>query len=653
MKSSPKLQVSLYTRNDVDCIYYAGDSGREGIYIQALIRNQIFKSAPSFPEKVVWISSFTDEAIKEGIKDAKPYSAYQSMIDSGYARAIADWLIGMNFTRAMTLKNGPVIKVGRVKTPTLAMIVKRQEEIDNFKKTDYYGIKAAGSPSDAINWKATKLSKFFESDLLYNENGFLKKEDAEKLLFEFDTDKKLTVDDVKVKNTQEYAPLLFNLADLQSTCSKVLKITPAKTLEIAQTLYESAKMTTYPRTDSRYLDTKTKKQYAEMGYDIPSRYVNDDKVTDHFAIIPTFHGSDSKLSDLEKKVYNIILTRFMNTMKPPFVYDAVSIIYKHKNGEPFYEGYRIIKQMGWKEKDDSEDVSTKPVPNKGDVVSVTFAIRNMETKPPSAYTTGTLIAAMEKAGRLIEDEELRENIKTSGIGTSATRAGIIEDLATPNKNGVACILIDKSQKITPTDFGKQVIAAVSRFDEDLTSPIKTAEMEDKLNAINDKELTYPDYLGIIETYIRSTTTKILNAEVEKMSYSTGKASVSGKCPHCSGEIAKGQYGIYCKSKCGMNFDKVYGHKLTDTQVAKLLEGKSVSYTDKGKKTTVFPKVTENVWNGKTYYNWESKTDFGSSKSDSSSGGWGSSGGSKSGSKSGNKSGGSWGSSGGSSGWGKG
>lgn len=606
-----KVIKELYTRNDVDCIYYAGDSGREGIYIQALIRNQIFKSNPKCEEKVVWISSFSEAAIKEGIKTAKPYSAYLSMIDSGYARAISDWLIGMNFTRSVTIKNGPLIKIGRVKTPTLAMVVKRQEEIDNFKKTDYYGIKAIGNPEDKINWKASELSRFHDSELLYNESGFLKREDADKLLGELSSDNHLRTEKVDIKkDKKEYAPLLFNLTDLQSTCTKALKISPSTTLEIAQKLYQEAKLTTYPRTTSRYLDTKTQQQYAAMGYKIPDMYVNDDKVDDHFAIIPTFCGDESvSLSETEKKVYELILKRFMDTMKPPYVYDAVSVVYRHQNKEPFYENFRVVKQLGWKEKDDSDEASNKTAPNEGDIISVTFQINEMATKPPTPYTTGSLVKAMESAGKLIDDKELRENIKSSGIGTPATRGDIVKDLATPNKAGVACIEVDKSQKITPTEFGKQVIAAVKKFDESLTSPIKTAEMEDKLNAINDKELSYDDYMQIIQNYVRETTATISNAETQRMSYGSAGGGISGKCPHCGGEVAKGQYGIYCKNKCGMSFEKVYGHKLTEAQIMKLLEGKSVTYTDNGRKTTVMPSVVENPWNGKVYYNWASKSEF--------------------------------------------
>lgn len=597
-----KIVKSIYTRNDIDCIYYAGDSGREGIYIQALIRNQIFKTAPKFQEKVVWIDSFTEQAILDGIRKAKPYADYQHMIDSGYARAISDWLIGMNFTQAFTLATGKLIKVGRVMTPTLAMVVKRQEEIDNFVKTSYFGVKAGGLAS----WKAVKESKFTDSPLLYNETGFLKKEDAENLARECSQDMHLTIENVKVQKKTEYAPYLFNLADLQAHCSKQFKISPAKTLEYAQSLYEK-KFTTYPRTDSRFLSTAVAQDLQKQGYSIPKRYVDDNKVTDHYAIIPTLHGDKNALSGTEKQVYEAIEKRFMDTMKPPFVYDAVSVTYLHKNGERFFENFRIVKEKGFKEKIDADDISTKPIPEKGSIVSVdSFNVYDMETKPPSVYTTGSLILAMEKAGKLIEDEELREQIKTSGIGTSATRAGIIEKLSTPDKNGISFITIDgKSQKVSPTDFGKKIVPVIEGFDNTLTSPVKTADMENHLSAIADGSMQYEEYLSQVKGYVSSISDKVISDKSNAGAFSDIKNSsgdVIGKCPKCGADVKKGRYGFYCTSKCGMNVAKVYGQELTEAQLKKLLDGKNVPL----KKITVLPEVVSNEYQGKIYYQWKSQ-----------------------------------------------
>lgn len=586
--SQYKIVKSLYTRTDIDCIYYAGDSGREGIYIQALIRNQIFKSPPRIDERVVWIDSFTEEAILNGIKVAKPYADYQPMIDSGYMRAISDWLIGMNLTEAFSLTSGVTINVGRVMTPTLAMVVKRQEEIDHFTKTPYFGIRA----DNFANWKATKGSRFFESDDLYNESGFLRKEHAKKLADEFNSNKSLKVDDVKVQTKTEYAPYLFNLADLQAKCSKAFHISPAQTLEVAQSLYEK-KFTTYPRTDCRFLSTAVATELKKTkGYEIPTRYVDDSKITDHYALIPTFQGDKNSLSDLERNVYNVILKRFTDILLPPYIYDAVSVTYLHSNGERLYEAFRLIKQMGYKEQaekesekesddDTNEAVVNKPIPQKGTIVSVNeFTIKEMETKPPVAYTTGSLILAMEKAGKLVEDEELREMIKTSGIGTSATRANIIDKLT---KKGF--ITIDRKQKITPTDFGKKIIPLISKYDEALISPLKTADMEDRLNSIVQNEQTKDEYLNFIVNYVTDTTRNILSNNTDTIGGRTASgASTSGEqynCPCCGKPIKVGKYGWYCSSDdCKFRLGlEICGHKTKEKDIADICKkGRTSVYT---------------------------------------------------------------------------
>lgn len=574
-----KIVKSLYTRNDIDCIYYAGDSGREGIYIQALIRNQIFKAAPKLEEKVVWIDSYTEQAILDGIKKAKPYASYQPMIDSGYARAISDWLIGMNFTEGFTLTSGTLVNVGRVMTPTLAMIVNRQKEIDSFTKTYYYGVKA----DDFSSWKAAKGSKFFESDLLYNDTGFLKEKDAKNLADNCNISKYLTVENVKVQTKTEYAPYLFNLADLQAYCSKIFKISPNQSLEIAQSLYEK-KFTTYPRTDCRFLSSTVAADLKKQGYNVPSRYIDDSKVTDHYAIIPTFHGDANVLGGLEAKVYAAILKRFMDTMKQPFVYDAVGVTYIHQNGERFFETFRIIKQKGFKEKIEGDDISEKSIPIKGDTVNVnSFSVYNMETRPPVAYTTGSLILAMEKAGRLIEDEELREQIKTCGIGTSATRAAIIEKLKDKE-----LITVDSKQKVTPTEFGKRVIPMIEKYDESLVSPVKTADMESNLNAVANSEITKEDYLANIERYVADTTQKIISSNKEKLSgFGNNGAGKSYNCPCCGNTLKYGRYGWYCDCKFSFGLE-ICGHKMKESDLDDLLtKGKTKTYSFKSKNGNSF------------------------------------------------------------------
>ena len=563
-KEQFKVIKSLYTQKDVDCIYYAGDSGREGIYIQALIRNQIFKTNPKCEEKVVWIDSYTDESIKKGIKEAKPYSEYANMVEAGYQRAKTDWLIGMNFSPAYTLANHyrnnvKVIAVGRVMMPTLDLVVKRQAEIDNFKPTDFYTIKAncEGEPQ----WKAVKGSKYFESDKLYNETGFLKEADAKALVDDFNKDMHLTIKDIKVTKKTELAPLLFNLAELQNHCSKTYKISPNKTLEVAQSLYEK-KVTTYPRTDARVLSSAVAKEIElKTGKKVPSKYVDDSKITDHYAIIPT--GKKATLTDLEQKVFDDICKRYEAIFMPPYVYNSVSVVYEHQNKEQFFLNGKNDLQMGWKdlygEKPVKFDVTLKP----GDIVDVkSYDIGKSQTKAPTPYTTGTLILAMEKAGKLIEDEELREQIKSCGIGTSATRAAIIEKL---NKDGY--MDIDKSQKIKPTEVGKQIDKVIATFDDKILSPEKTAEMEQKLSDVANGTMSKADYEKYVHNYIddiigtlgadvkknvSNSVTQTTTSDNTSATPSIPKPSKTYKCPKCNKANLKfGRYGWYCD--CGFSF----------------------------------------------------------------------------------------------------
>lgn len=596
----------IYKRNDLEAIYYAGDSGREGIYIQALIRNKIFGGRdPQCDERVVWIDSFTDAEIKRGITQAKPYHDYDNMIQSGYARAISDWLIGMNFTIGLTVKcKGSTINTGRVMTPTLAMVVNRQNEIDNFVKTDYYGVSAKLSDTE-VNWKAVKESRFFESDELYNESGFLKAENADALIAEFNSDKNLTIAEVKTQQKSELAPLYFNQTDLQAFCSKAFKIPPSKTLEIAQRLYEK-KLTTYPRTSARVISTAVAKDLkARKGFNIPSKYIDDKQIVDHYAIIPTFEGNAQSLPADEKRVYDAIYNRFMDSMKPAYEYTAVNVTYKHSNGEYFFDSFKNVTQTGWK-KVSEEDMVKRNVPSKGITVPVIeFAKRNMETTPPSSYTTGTLVSEMEKAGKFVDDKELKSVLKGSGLGTDATRAGIIEKLIEKNFISVE----GKSQKVAPTALGKAVIPIVAKYDEQLVSPVKTAEMETTLSSIADGTKNYDEYIREVEMYVSETIDNIKEHVGED-----SLAGVSGNgggestdlppCPHCGGELGNGNWGIYCKAKCGANLTKVFGHELSEKQVIGLLNGKSCTYTANGRKTTVLPELAENSYNGKTYYNWK-------------------------------------------------
>lgn len=502
---------SLYTAKDVDAIYYAGDSGREGIYIQALIRNQIFGGkTPNFDEKVVWIDSQTEEEILRGIREAKPYSSYKNKIDSGYARAIDDFLIGMNGSEGLTVASKNLIVTGRVMTPTLNMVVERQKEIDNFVPTDYYGINANPNGYNFVpKWKAVKGSAMYESDLLYNETGFLKEKDAKEFLennLKFNGSPiDLEVDDVKVTEKKETAPLLFSLGELQKFCSKKYHISPDETLNIAQSLYEK-KMTTYPRTDARVLSSAVAKDLEQkLGKKVPAKYIDDSAITDHYAIIPTFQNHLSQCNDLEKQIFNDIMLRFKAIFMPAYVYDSIAITLKSESKEKFFTTEKTEKQLGWKElyQEDKTLVISK-IPDKGDVLPSIMSINPMQTKPPVAYTTGTLIEAMEKAGKFIDDDELKAVIKGTGIGTSATRAGIIKKLA--DKNYIT--INGKTQKVAPTETGKAIIPVIAKVDERLVSPEKTADLEQRLADIDNGTIGRDEHTEYMREYINELVDKI-------------------------------------------------------------------------------------------------------------------------------------------------
>lgn len=605
-----KAVKAVYTMKDTDEIYYAGDSGREGIYIQALIRNQIFKTKPKFPEKVVWIDSFTEEAILKGIREAKPYSEYENMIASGYARAKSDWLIGMNLTQAFSITSG-YMAVGRVMTPTLALIVKRQQEIDDFKEEDFYGVNAlmSGTSEDketAVKWKSDDSSEYNNSPLLFNEGGFKNtaKDECEKFIGKLNTDGHLTVKDIKATDKTEYAPLLFNLADLQAHCSKTYHITPNDTLKIAQELYEEKK-TTYPRTDARVLSSAVAAEIKQKtGKTVPGKYVNDAKITDHYAIIPTNYNADPAKCNgdsLKDKVYRDIVARFYAVFMPPYKYTSYQAVYEALGREHFFQSLKKVEQLGWRELY-NEKIQNTVIPEKGQVVSANFVRNDMKTTPPPFYTTGSIILTMEKAGKFIEDEELREQIKTCGIGTSATRAGIIEKLV---KNKM--IEIDKKQKITATKLGMSIIPIVEKYDAQLTSPEKTADMEQQLSDIASGNMTSETYEEGLNAYLKETVNNILNNNTERVSKmgTEDNNDSFGKCPKCGSDVVKGKFGVYCTGKCGAGLSKVFGKELTDAQIKKLLSGKEIKIKgSNGRETIVQPELVENEYNGKTYFNWK-------------------------------------------------
>ena len=481
----------LITRDDIDCIYVATDSGREGEYIYRLVEMQI--GIKNKQRRRVWIDSQTEEEIKRGIEQAKPLEEYNSLSDSAYLRAKEDYLIGINFSRLLSIIYGKrlakdlgeekiSISVGRVMTCVLGMVVSREREIRNFVKTPYY--KIVGHFGEAENifsaeWKVDEKSIMWDSPKLYNDAGFKQEKDAKEFINTFQ-EKKAVVKEVKKNKTKENAPLLFNLAEIQNECTKRFKIKPDETLEIIQNLYEK-KLVTYPRTDARVLSTAVAKvisknlngiakgfkneeiqTYIRKMVDekystdlIKTKYVDDSKITDHYAIIPTGQGYENydKLLDLHKQIYALIVKRFLSIFYPPAEFSKISVEIDIEN-EQFFTSGKVCTSLGYLEilKDSQKENSQEnlEILNKlkksQNIEIANFEIKTSETTPPSRYNSGSIILAMENAGKLIEDEELREQIKGAGIGTSATRAEIIKKLERINYISIN----SKTQIITPT-----------------------------------------------------------------------------------------------------------------------------------------------------------------------------------------------------------
>ena len=514
-----KIVQSLLQREDVEEIYNAGDSGREGEYIQRLVF-MMAKPNPNAKIKRVWIDSQTEEEIQRGIREAKDESEYDSLSDSAYLRAKEDYLIGINFSRLLTIIYGrrvanqiqedrASISVGRVMTCVLGMVVSREREIRNFVKTKYYKIIGEFGNQDGsfkAEWKVNEKSEFFESTKLYNESGFKKEEDAKNFIASL-AGKKATITELKKSKQKENAPLLFNLAEVQNECTKRFKIKPDETLEIIQNLYEK-KLVTYPRTDARVLSSAVAKEISKnlnglvKGYKneevqsllnkmisekystnlLKTKYVNDSKITDHYAIVPTGQGFENfdKLPDLQKQVYNVIVKRFIAIFYPPAQYNKVSLTVSVEK-EIFNASGKVCTDLGYLEVLKPKNINAKSTDKaqtvekdeknsekqsdngdaennlevfknlkKGQEVEVkNYEIKDAETSPPSRYNSGSIILAMENAGKLIEDEELREQIKGAGIGTSATRGEIIKKL-----EKIKYIDINsKTQIVTPTKKG--------------------------------------------------------------------------------------------------------------------------------------------------------------------------------------------------------
>ena len=600
VKKQFEIVKGLLNRKDVETIYVCTDSGREGEYIYRLVAQMA--EVHGKKEKRVWIDSQTEEEILRGIREAKDLSCYDHLSDSAYLRAKEDYLMGINFSRVLTLLYGnsvsnylgskyQAIAVGRVMTCVLGMVVRREREIREFVKTPFYRV-LGGYTLEGRNfegeWRAVEGSRYFQSPFLYKENGFKERKKAEELIGYLDADasviyqksplaagapdaqgagatgKAAILEKIEKKQEKKNPPLLYNLAELQNDCSRMFKISPDETLRVVQELYEK-KLVTYPRTDARVLSTAVAKEVHRnlqglKRYPVAdpfvqeilekgsfkglekTRYVNDKQITDHYAIIPTGQGLNNlnRLPAVSQKVYQVIVRRFLSIFFPPAVYQKVSLT-AAVGPEKLFSSFRILAEEGYlkvanvrksadadgteekgrqtKEKDDADGAKqaesstdkTEDMPcdaafldilkglKKGAVLPVTgFEIKEGETSPPKRYNSGTMILAMENAGQLIEDEELRAQIKGSGIGTSATRAEILKKLV--NIKYIA--LNKKTQIITPTQLGEMIYEVVDASIRSLLNPELTASWEKGLTYVAEGSITSKEYMDKLEHFIR-------------------------------------------------------------------------------------------------------------------------------------------------------
>jgi DNA topoisomerase-3 len=667
VKGQYDIVHGMLQREDIDRVYWAGDAGKEGQTIEENIRN--FGGVRTGMEELrVWIDSQTEEEILRGIREARPMSDYANLGNSGIMRTIEDYAMGINFSRVMSVKYGNLlndaagtksytaIAVGRVMTCVLGMVVIREREIRNFKETPFYRVigrfTEAGIEGE---WKAVEGSKYFESPLLYKENGFREEKDANALM-ESLSGKTAKVRSVEKSISKKRAPLLFNLAELQAECSKRFKISPDETLQVAQDLYEK-KLTTYPRTDARVLSTAiakeiyknisklrnyepthayaeeilNKKLYANIAN---TSYTDDSKVTDHYAIIPTGQLTElNSLNSLQRAVFDVIVRRFFSIFYPPAEYENVKIVIEvacDGKTEQFFSGTKVLKKPGYLEvavppkkksfeeenarilggqpagEQDSESgegqngaedgvvVNPKVLLEladrlkMGDEVDVAgYGIKYGKTSPPKRYTSGSMVLAMENAGQLIEDEELREQIKGSGIGTSATRAEIIQKLVRIGYLN----LNKKTQILSPENLGEMVYEVVNMTVPALLNPKMTASWEKGLDGITQGTVDFGAYRDKLEAFIRKETLAMIDQNIrselaERISEFAGagakgagaRRKIGAKCPKCGGEMVTTPFGYGCsnykkdKTGCSFHIGEIAGVTIPEEQV-KLLLGK--------------------------------------------------------------------------------
>ena len=657
VKKQYDIVHGMLHREDISRVYWAGDAGKEGQTIEENIRI-IGGVREGMEELRVWIDSQTEEEILRGIKEAKPMSDYANLGQSGIMRTIEDYAMGINFSRVMSVKYGNLlnntagtssytaIAVGRVMTCVLGMVVNREREIRNFKETPFYRVVGKFSSAEIEGeWKAVSGSEYFESPLLYKENGFKEEKDANALIEKL-SGKRAVVKSLEKSISKKRAPLLFNLAELQAECAKRFKISPDETLQVAQDLYEK-KLTTYPRTDARVLSTPVAKEIYKnisklKGYEpthdfveeilnkklygniANTQYTDDSKVTDHYAIIPTGQLTELQtLNSIQKAVFDVIVRRFLSVFYPPAEYQNVKLSVLVEK-ESFFSSAKVLKSPGYLEvaippkkksfeeenarilgttkngdqdleENDENESNVNPSVllefadkiKEGDEISVLgYEIKYGKTSPPKRYTSGSMILAMENAGQLIEDEELREQIKGSGIGTSATRAEIIKKLVRIHYLN----LNKKTQILTPENLGEMVYEVVNMTVPALLNPKMSASWEKGLEGITNGSVDFWDYREKLEDFIRRETNQMIgqnlrNELADRISDFAGKNAkgigarrkIGVKCPVCEGELVTTPFGFGCtnyktdKSGCNFNIGEIAGISLNEEQVKHLIE----------------------------------------------------------------------------------
>lgn len=647
-------------RGDLDAIYYSGDAAREGEYIQRLVR-QFAKPSSSVKEYRVWIDSQTDEEILKGIRDAKPLSEYDLISDSAYMRAAEDYLFGINLSRAYSVKYGSLynnivgtekyeaIAVGRVMTCVLGMVVDRERLIQGTKEIPFFGIEGTLDNGLKAEWKTTGGSKYFESPKLFKPGAFQKKTDAETLAADSNAIGALKLEKKSVSNETKYAPLLYNLAELQGECAASLKISPDETLNTVQALYEK-KMVTYPRTDARVLTTAISKEIKhnlaglckhpkfkaageealcseKANHIAETRYTNDALVSDHYAIIPTGFGTEnySKLSSLERAIYDLICARFLAIFLPDAIYEKTSCVFSCGD-EAFTAGAKSLKTPGFLSlynKVESGPERTMLGLAEGKEYAAKFSVVEGKTTPPKRYTSGSIILAMENAGQLIEDPELRAQIKNSGIGTSATRGSIITKLVSNRYID----LNTKTQTITPNERGNIIYEIIKNITPSLLRPEMTANWEKGLDMVASGGVSKEEYLKKLYAYVAREVNSIKDSdfgEIKKLlpeekkrkagdSYKKPKKEVAPKfkekhpgtvpniCPHCKSALQELSWATVCTG-CTVKIPKtIAGYSLPEKERASLLfagkTGKIKGFRKKDGSGSFEAKlIADNDWN---------------------------------------------------------